>query len=469
MKDACHNASSASRVKVASRHSRTKHLGSSGRLRIGWLRSIPQDERVRCVSECSKGECALDVKLNQKPRKSTAANAGNSSLQVKFQILSTVIFNLIVYFLIGLPLAVLPGFVHFQLGRSAALAGFLISLQYAATLAARSVVGRLSDTKGSKWTVLVGLSCSTVSGGAILASGVSASPGWVLAWLCLSRLWLGAAESGTGTGCITWGIGQTSSSHTAEVMSWNGVASYSGIALGAPAGVMLYQHAGLWALGLVTVGLSLVGLSLCALKCATPVIPGVRMGFGRAFRRVLPYGTCLALGSVGFGTIVAFVSLLYASHYWAGAAYALSAFGTSFVIIRIFLFGTIQRFGGFRVSAVSFAVEAAGLIILWLASSPSLAVIGASLTGFGLSLIFPAMAVEALTTVELSNRGAAIAVYTVFLDLSLGATGPLAGLVIGEFGYASVYLLAASMAAMGCALTWRLMARSKRTEILNPV
>jgi predicted MFS family arabinose efflux permease len=388
--------------------------------------------------------------------------ARTGATRIKLQILSTVAFNLIVYVLIGLPLAVLPGFAHFQLGYSALLAGFLVSLQYAATLVTRSVVGRLSDSRGPKWAVLAGLGCAAVSGGAILAAGACDSHGWALMWLCASRLWLGAAESGTGTGCITWGIGQTGPAHTAEVMSWNGVASYGGIALGAPAGVALFQVAGLAGLGLVTAGLALTGLALCALKRGTPVIAGARMGFGRVFRRVLPYGACLALGSVGFGTIVAFITLFYAGHRWQGAAYALSAFGVSFVLVRIFLSGTIRRFGGLRAAAVSFAVEAGGLVILWLAPCPAAAMAGASLTGFGLSLIFPAMAVEALKTVELANRGSAIAVYTVFLDLSLGATGPLAGLVIGRFGDASVYLLAAVAAAAGEVLTWRLVGASPR-------
>jgi hypothetical protein len=50
----------------------------------------------------------------------------------------------------------------------------------------------------------------------------------------------------------------------------------------------------------------------------------------------------------------------------------------------------------------------------------------------------------------------------VFLDLSLGVTGPLAGYVAGEFGFASVYLFAAVAAAMGVALTVALYMRAGR-------
>jgi hypothetical protein len=41
-----------------------------------------------------------------------------------------------------------------------------------------------------------------------------------------------------------------------------------------------------------------------------------------------------------------------------------------------------------------------------------------------------------------SNRGTALGVYTAFADVSFFLTGPLAGAVIGFYGYASVFLFA---------------------------
>jgi MFS family permease len=392
------------------------------------------------------------------PAKGASVAPRNATLQI----LSTVFFTLITYFLIGLPLAVFPGFVHFSLGYSAVLAGFLISLQYAATLVTRSPVGRLSDARGAKTAVLGGQICAAISGACILVASFGGSPGWVLAWLCLSRLWLGAAESGTGTGCITWGIARTGATHTAEVMSWNGVASYGGIALGAPAGVILNHAGGIAALGYTAMGLALCGFILCTFKQGVPGVPGVRMGLARVFKQMLPYGGTLALASVGFGTIVAFITLYYASHHWNGAAYALTAFGIAFVSIRVFFAGAIRKFGGFYCTLVSMAVEFIGLGILWLAPDTWVALVGAMLTGFGLSLVFPAMAVEALRTVSTANRGAAIGAYTVFLDVSLGVTGPVAGLIIGHYGYPAVYLLGAISVALAEILTLWLFVAAKK-------
>jgi len=60
-----------------------------------------------------------------------------------------------------------------------------------------------------------------------------------------------------------------------------------------------------------------------------------------------------------------------------------------------------------------------------------------------------------------ASRGAALGAYSVFLDLSLGITGPLAGLIAGEFGYPQVYLFAAVAAGCGIALTLALSSRGK--------
>ncbi|HQU01627.1 MAG TPA: hypothetical protein PLI12_04170, partial [Acetobacteraceae bacterium] len=62
-----------------------------------------------------------------------------SNRRITWQILTTVMFNLVAYILIGFPLAVLPRIVHYDLGYSVVMAGLMISLQYVATLLTRSV------------------------------------------------------------------------------------------------------------------------------------------------------------------------------------------------------------------------------------------------------------------------------------------------------------------------------------------
>ena len=94
--------------------------------------------------------------------------------------------------------------------------------------------------------------------------------------------------------------------------------------------------------------------------------------------------------------------------------------------------------------------------------------LGAALTGLGFSLVFPALAVEAVSLVPAPNRGAALGAYSVFADLSLGATGPIAGFIIGSFGYAAIYFSAAIGVALALGLAVFLHRRNRPAGATAP-
>lgn len=84
------------------------------------------------------------------------------------------------------------------------------------------------------------------------------------------------------------------------------------------------------------------------------------------------------------------------------------------------------------------------------------------MSGFGFSLVFPALGVEAVNQVSAANRGAAVGAYSLFIDLSLGVTGPLVGAVAAGFGFASMFLFAAAAAACGLVLSLYLYRQGRR-------
>ncbi|ANN78402.1 MFS transporter [Bordetella flabilis] len=384
---------------------------------------------------------------------STAPSRRLGGPAVTLQVLSVVFFTFLCYLVIGLPMAVLPGYVHDGLGYGSVLAGLVISVQYLATLLSRSHAGRMADTVGPKQTVMIGLVACAASGVfLLLAHALADRPALGLAALMASRLVLGFGESWVGTGCITWGIGRVGSVHTAKVISWNGISTYGALAIGAPLGVQLQAHWGFGAVGAAVLAAGLLGLALAAPRAGVAVVGGARMAFTQVVARVLPHGMALGLASVGFGSIAAFVTLYYAAHHWDGAALSLSVFGCFFIGARLLLGGTIRRFGGFRVAIGSIAVEILGLLLLWVAVSPWMALAGAALAGFGFSLVFPSLGVEAVNRVPAGNRGAALGAYSAFLDLSLGITGPVAGLIVAGFSYPAIFVFAAMSAAVAMAI-----------------
>jgi len=384
----------------------------------------------------------------------TPPNPPQRPMAITLQVVSIVMFTFIGYLNVGIPLAVLPGYVHTDLGFGAVTAGLVISVAYLATLLSRPYAGRIIDNLGPKKAVLIGLAGCGLSGVFMLISS------WLQAWpmaslicLLIGRLVLGSAESLVGSGSIGWGIGRVGSANTAKVISWNGIASYGALAIGAPMGVLLVNTLGLWSMGVSIILLALLGLRLGWKKQAAPIVHGERLPFMHVLGKVLPHGMGLALGSIGFGTIATFITLYYASHSWPNAVLCLSLFGASFIGARLLFGNMINRIGGFKVAIACLSVETLGLLLLWLAPSPELALAGAALTGFGFSLVFPALGVEAVNLVPASSRGAAVGAYSLFIDLSLGITGPLAGAVAAGFGFASIFLFAAFASLGGLILS----------------
>jgi MFS family permease len=163
--------------------------------------------------------------------------------------------------------------------------------------------------------------------------------------------------------------------------------------------------------------------------------------------------------------LATFVTLFYASRHWDGAALCLTAFGVAFIAARIFFIHAIPKFGGFRVAIACLSVESVGTLVMWRAGTPWVAAVAAALTGFGFSLVFPALGVEAVRKVPQQNRGSALGVYTGFSDVSFFLVGPAAGAIIGAFGYASAFLFALICVVAGLGIVLVLKSREQRSEI----
>jgi predicted MFS family arabinose efflux permease len=214
------------------------------------------------------------------------------------------------------------------------------------------------------------------------------------------------------------------------------------MALGAPLGVILDAQWGLASIGLLTIVVGGISLAIAFRKPPVPVTPGEHLPFSHVMSRVAPHGMGLALGGMCYSVLATFITLFYASRHWQGAALCLTSFGLAFILARLLFIQTINRFGGFPVAIVCLSVESVGLFLLWQAHTPWMAIVGSFLGGFGFSLVFPSIGVEAVKRVTEQNRGTALGVYTAFSDVSFFLTGPLAGAVIGMYGYASVFLFA---------------------------
>ena len=379
---------------------------------------------------------------------------------VTLQIVSVVMFTFIGYLTIGIPLAVLPGYVHDDLGYGSVLAGLVISLQYLATLLARPYAGRVIDGLGPKRAVLYGMAGSAASGLFMLLSvAIQGWPALSLASLLVGRLVLGAAESLVGSAAIGWGIGRVGAPHR----QGDFLERHRQLRRHRPRGAARCCWCSGWGCGAWARPSSCSGRSAspwpgrsCRRRwCTASDCRSTMCSAGSPAR----YGP--GAGAIGFGTIATFITLYYASRGWANAVLCLSAFGGCFIGARLLFANSINRLGGFRVAIICLGVESLGLLLLWSAPNPWVGLAGAALTGFGFSLVFPAFGVEAVNLVPASNRGAALGAYSLFVDLSLGITGPLVGFVANLFGFRSMFLFACLASLGGLALAVALHRRSR--------
>ncbi|MBV9516921.1 MAG: arabinose transporter [Hyphomicrobiales bacterium] len=356
----------------------------------------------------------------------------------------------IAFLVIGMAMPVLPLHVHQGLGFGAFLVGLVAGSQFAAAILSRVLAGRQSDRRGPKSAVIAGLAIAAASGLLYFVSLVcSDRPLVSVTVLLLGRTVLGVGESFIIVGGQSWALTILTARNTSRALAWVGSAMFAAFAAGAPIGSAMYSRFGFSAIALATTLLPLVTLLCIVPLRGVPAVSRSQIGIMKVMASVWGPGVGAALSSIGFGAVTAFSALLFVGHGWA-AWMAFTTFATVFILTRIFLGHLGDRFAALKVALASVVIEAAGLGLLWVSPSLALALAGTALTGFGYSLVYPALGVEAVRLAPAQNRGLVMGAYTAFLDVALGFGTPALGLLADHTGLGSVFA-ASMLAALGSA------------------
>ena len=366
------------------------------------------------------------------------------------------------YLCIAMSLPVTSVYVTTRLGFGSAVAGLAVGVSFASTILTRGMAGRIADQRGGKYCAVRGLWAYAFAGivcAAACLPGFSTSSAYGV--LVAGRLLLGVGESLTVVGLTAWCFGIMGPGRSGRVLALIGMGLYGAFAVGSPVGLALFGLVGFAGVMGACALVPLIGLAMTLPIAAVARHVGKPPPFWRIIGRIWKPGLVVSLQGIGFAAIGIFMPLLFLHRGWSHAGVGLSCFGGAFVLGRI-LFGHLpDERGGVPVALVSMAIEALGQCLLWVASSPAMALTGAFLTGLGCSMVFPAMGVEMLRRIPPHLRGTAMGGLAGFQDLAYGGTGPMTGLLADRFGYAVVFLVGGVAASLGFAAVIALVRRDR--------
>lgn len=385
-----------------------------------------------------------------------SSSSSNSVLTMLWPIMAAVLAG---FLIIGLALPVLPLHVRDDLGYGTFVVGLVAGAQFAASLFSRMWAGAFSDKYGPKRGVIMGLLAAAASGLFYLLSLAFASrPPVSVALLLVGRAVLGGAESFIITGGVSWGLGLVDRRHAGKVIAWVGTAMFAAMVLGGPVGTVVFTSYGFAAIALITTVLPLlVLLGLLRLPALAPHSQQPQSALKSVMSSVWLPGLGAALASIGYCAIVAFSSLLYTEQHWQPIWLAFTVFGAAIIVARFTVGHLPDRLGGAKVALVFVLVQTTGLVFMWLARSSLLASAGAALSGFGYSLVYPGLGVEAVRGTQPENRGLAMGIYTAFLDMAMAIGSPALGWIAGRAGLGSVFITSALVVLCTAGIAARLL------------
>lgn len=363
------------------------------------------------------------------------------------------------FLIVGIALPVLPLHVSRDLGYGTLVIGLVAGAQFAAALVSRIWAGAFADRHGARRGVVAGLLAAAVAG---LLYGLSLvfvdTPQVSIAILLAGRAVLGGAESFIITGAVSWGLGTVDRGHAGKVIAWMGTAMFAAMAFGGPLGSAAFASWGFGAIAAVTV---LLPLLVLAGLWRLPAPPPSPQRAGSALRSVaqsvwLP-GLGAAFASIGYCAVLAFSALFYAEQHWQPIWLAFTAFGLALIAARLLLGHLPDRMGGAKVALVFVLVQAGGLALMWIARHPLTASAGAALAGFGYSLVYPGLGVEAVRGAAPENRGLAMGIFTAFLDVAMAIGSPALGWIAAQAGLGAVFIASAIVVLGAAGIAFRLM------------
>ncbi|EBV3242471.1 MFS transporter [Salmonella enterica subsp. enterica serovar Oranienburg] len=365
-------------------------------------------------------------------------------IKIKNDVIATVCIATILFWAVvtlGVSLAIIPLYVN--IGFSSFFVGLTVGVQSLSTLLSRAFAGNYSDQYGPRKGMFIGLSMALVSG--VICFFIFYFPLYnsiTYIILLLSRIIMGIGESFIFTCTGTWAIGLIGREHAGKIMSWVGIAMFLGLSLGNYTGTYLFYNSSIIYGGLIMSFLPFIGIIIATIVRPVPVAKERnKNSLIFAIKRIWKPGLGFALANTGYAAITTYLVLFYSSKGWEqNAAMGLALFGIGYVFSRITLGGFADK-AGIKMTISSLLIESLGLLMIGLSTSPYIAMVGSFLTGYGLSMVYPLLALPALKRMPKESTGLALSTYESCFDIGMLSASFIGGIIIPVFDFSSIYFL----------------------------
>ncbi len=361
------------------------------------------------------------------------------------------------YFLsLGMLLPVLPLFVRDGLGGSDVAVGVAVGAFSVGAVLLRPFAGRIGDRWGRRVLMVGGALTVAVSAGLYhLASAIGL--------LVVIRVLGGIGEAAFFVGAGTMITDLAPETRRGEAISYWSVAVYGGLAFGPTLGETLLakdQYGRVWtvaaALALFAAILALftresMAPQTAAEQAATAAgVPRVRAPL--LHRSALAPGLVLFLGLVGLAGFTEFVPLYVTEVGLDDSRSIFLLYGCLILAVRIFGAKIPDRIGPLWAGTGATALAGVGLFIMAAVPRPVGLYLGTAVFSIGMSLLYPAMLMLALTGVPARERGSAVGTVCSFFDASQGLGAVVLGGVAAFAGYRGAFFGGGVLAIVGLVL-----------------
>jgi MFS family permease len=343
-------------------------------------------------------------------------------------------------------LPTVPLFVKRALGGGEVAVGISVGAFSVTALVLRPFVGRLSDVRGRRLVMLIGMVLFGLSvAGYLVAASVPV--------LVLMRLVTGAGAAFYFVGAATAVTDIAPEERRGEVVSFFSLALYAGVGIGPVIGEAAIRGGDDFALAWWLTIAAAAAAFVLAIRMPDTRPPRGELG---PVRIVHPAGLLpgmVALTSIwGMAGFFAFTPLYVRDLELGESTFVFLLFSVVVMLIRGFGAKIPDRLGAVRAARAALSISAVGLIVIGAWGETAGLLVGTVILGIGSALAFPALMSLTVASAPPSQRGAAIGTFTAFVDLAFGL-GPVSlGFVAHLAGLRAVYFAAAAVAIVGLVL-----------------